>query len=191
MRKTAPIRHADPSRDATACAAIYAPYVVDSPVSFEWEAPSAEQMAERIARYAATHAWLVAEDADGTVVGFAYAGPRHERAAYRWATEASVYVDAAHHGRGHGRALYTALFELLRRQRLHTVSAAIVLPNAPSVALHEALGFEPVGVFPAIGYKAGAWRDIGWWQLRLAEPLAEPHQPLGPQQLDPHPHRPA
>ena len=176
------IRPADPARDAAACAATYAPYVLDSPVSFEEVAPDADAFATRIARTAATHPWLVCER-DGALAGFAYAARHRERAAYRWAADVSVYVAPAHQGQGVGRALYEALFERLRAQRLRIACAGITLPNAASVALHEALGFELVGVYRAIGWKAGAWRDVGWWQLRLLpgdDGAAPPPEPLAP-----------
>lgn len=179
------IRSADPERDAAACAAIYAPYVLRSPVTFEDVAPNAREMRERMRRVQAAHPWLVAEEGGG-VVGYAYAARHRERAAYRWACDVAVYVDAAHHRRGAGRRLYEALFERLRAQRLHVAVAGITLPNDASVGLHETLGFELVGVHRAIGWKAGAWRDVGWWQLRLlpagddgAVPPAEPLPPGG------------
>lgn len=174
------IRDADPDRDAAACAAIYAPHVEGSPVSFEERAPSAEEMAARIERYAATHAWLVAER-DGRVVGYAYATAFNERPAYRWSAGVSVYVAEGERGRGTGRALYTALFDCLRRRGFRMACAGITLPNEASVALHERLGFEPVGVNREIGWKHGAWRDVGWWQLELAPasdgPPPEPRPP--------------
>ena len=79
-----------------------------------------------------------------------------------------MYVDPARRRSGVGRELYEALLPLLARQRLHLAVAGITLPNEASVALHEAVGFEPVGVYREIGYKAGAWHDVGWWQLDLA-----------------------
>ena len=114
------------------------------------------------------------------VVGFAYGAPHRERAAYRWTADVPVYVDSAHHRRGFGRQLYEALFELLRRQRLQIACAGVTLPNEGSVRLHEALGFEPVGVYRGIGYKAGAWHDVGWWQLRLDATEGPPPEPLPP-----------
>jgi L-amino acid N-acyltransferase YncA len=174
------IRPADPARDAAECAAIYAPFVRESAVSFEEVVPDADAFAARIARLAATHPWLVAE-VDGRVAGFAYGSPHRERAAYRWAADVSVYVDPAHHGRGIGRALYEQLLARLRAQRIHVACAGITLPNAASVGLHEALGFGLVGIYRGIGWKAGAWRDVGWWQLRLLPPLdgdAPPPEPL-------------
>jgi L-amino acid N-acyltransferase YncA len=174
------IRDADPDRDAAACAAIYAPHVEGSPVSFEERAPDPAELAARIRRVSATHPWLVAE-LDGEVVGYAYACPHQERPAYRWAADVSVYVAAERTGRGIGRRLYTELFERLRRQRFRLACAGITLPNAASVALHESLGFAPVGVSSGIGWKQGAWRDVGWWQLELA-PAGEgpPPEPLPP-----------
>lgn len=176
------VRHADAARDADACAAIYAPFVRDGAVSFEEEPPTGTEFGERIARTSLTHPWLVAER-DGAVAGFAYASPHRARAAYRWAAEVAVYVDPARHRAGTGRELYAALLPLLRRQGLHVACAGITLPNAASIGLHEAFGFEPVGVYRGIGYKAGAWCDVGWWQLRLAAGDGPPAEPLGPQRL--------
>jgi L-amino acid N-acyltransferase YncA len=180
------LRHADPQRDAAACAAIYAPYVRDSPVSFEEERPGVMEMARRIERTSRTHPWLVYER-EGDVAGYAYATPHRDRAAYRWATDVSVYVHPEQRRAGIGRALYLELFELLRAQRLRIAVAGITLPNEASVALHESLGFVPVGVYRDIGWKAGGWRDVGWWQLDL-QPQASggpPSEPLGPQRLPP------
>ncbi len=174
------IRDADPARDGAACAAIYAPSVEGSPISFEERAPDAAEMSARIERYSATHPWLVAER-DGALLGYAYACPHRERPAYRWAVDVSVYVASEHRGQGHGRALYAELFERLRRQGFRTACAGITLPNPASIALHEGLGFLPAGVVRAIGWKAGAWRDVGWWQLDLVPPGTEtPPEPLAP-----------
>jgi L-amino acid N-acyltransferase YncA len=159
--------------DAAACAAIYAPYVTDSAVSFETEPPSAAEMAERIA---ASHLWLVLEDA-GRVVGYAYAGRFAPRAAYRWACEVSVYLEAGRRRTGGGRALYAALLPQLTERGFRVAVAGMTLPNDASVGLHRAMGFEPVGTYRRIGYKRGAWHDVAWTQRMLAsggEPPAEP-----------------
>jgi phosphinothricin acetyltransferase len=178
------IRHADPDLDSGACATIYAPYVAGAATSFEEQAPDADDFAERIERVSRTHPWLVAE-CDGVVAGFAYAAPHRARPAYRWTAETSVYVAAGRQGNGVGRELYTELIGLLRRQGLHVAVAGITLPNAASVALHAAVGFEQVGVYRRIGFKAGAWRDVSWWQLALgADGDGPPAEPLGPQRLD-------
>jgi L-amino acid N-acyltransferase YncA len=170
-----PVRDATPA-DAAACAAIYAPYVTETAISFETDPPGAEEMAERIAEALATHAWLVLED-EGTIVGFAYGGPFRSRAAYRWSCEVSVYVDRARHRGGAGRALYEALLARLAERGYRTAVAGMTLPNAASVALHRAMGFEPVGTYRSIGYKHGAWHDVAWAQRPLApasDPPAEP-----------------
>jgi phosphinothricin acetyltransferase len=174
------IRPADPQRDAAACAAIYAPSVEATPISFELTPPDAAEFAHRIEKYSATHQFLVAEAA-GEVAGYAYACRWRERSAYDWAVEVSVYVDAAHHGNGVGRALYAELLERLRAQGFRIAVAGITLPNPASVALHESMGFAPIGALRQIGWKQGAWHDVGYWQLLLC-PDAEdpPHAPLPP-----------
>jgi phosphinothricin acetyltransferase len=178
------IRHADAPADAGACAEIYAPFVRGSAVSFEQQAPGAAELTGRIERISRTHPWLVAVDG-GAVAGFAYAATHRERAAYCWAADVTVYVHAGHRRRGIGQALYRALLELLVRQGLYVACAGITLPNDASVALHESLGFQPVGVYRRIGFKAGAWRDVGWWQLALAAPGdGEPTEPGPPARLE-------
>jgi L-amino acid N-acyltransferase YncA len=178
------IRHADPALDAGACAEIYAPYVTDTVISLEEEAPDEQEFAERIRRVTTSHPWLLAAQ-DDTVTGYAYASPHHERAAYRWAADAAVYVRRGQHRRGTGRALYGALFELVVRQGIQVVCAGVTLPNEASVGFHESFGFKPVGIYRRIGFKHGHWRDVGWWQLDLVSPSddqpAEPGPPARPQ----------
>jgi L-amino acid N-acyltransferase YncA len=192
------IRDADAARDAAACATIYAPSVTDGVASLEEVAPDAAELGRRIATVTARYPWIVAE-LDGEVVGYAYAGPHRERASYRWSTDVTVYVSAAHHRRGVGRALYMRLFALLAQQGYYEACAGITLPNDASVALHESLGFGPVGVYRNIAFKFGAWRDVGWWQKTLRQPVppgappAEPGAPpsahLHPEVADPDPAR--
>jgi L-amino acid N-acyltransferase YncA len=170
------IRPVNGARDAEAIAAIYAPFVTDTAVSFEDEPPTADQMARRIEQLTRTHPWLVAEDG-GEILGYAYACPHRERAAYRWATEVTVYVDPRHHRRGAGRTLYEALLAALAEWGYRTALAVIALPNDASVGLHEACGFKPVGVLKRIGFKFDRWWDVGWWQLDLADDV--PDEPDG------------
>ena len=162
--------------DAAACAAIYAPYVTGTAVTFETEPPDADGMAERIASALRTHAWVVLEQ-DGRVRGYAYGGPFKPRAAYRWACEVSVYVEPGRRRTGAGGGLYASLLDRLAQRGFRTAVAGMTLPNEPSVGLHRALGFEPVGTYRAIGYKLGAWHDVHWCQRPLAvvgDPPAEP-----------------
>ncbi len=151
--------------DAAACAVIYAPFVTDTWISFELEPPSVEEMARRIREYGATHAWLVAE-ADGAVVGYAYGSPHRTRAAYASSCDMEVYVDPRASRRGVGRGLYAALLPMLS-ERYHAAFAGIALPNEASIGLHEAMGFTPIGIYREVGWKLGAWRDVGWWQRLL------------------------
>jgi L-amino acid N-acyltransferase YncA len=175
------IRSADPERDAAAVAAIYAPSVEGSATSFEETAPDAAEIARRIKRVRTTHPWLVAEEG-GEVVGYAYACEFQARPAYRWSASVSVYVAAARVGGGIGRALYEELLARLRRQGFRMACAGITLPNAASVGLHESLGFEPAGVNREIGWKRGAWHDVGWWQLELSPArLGGPSEPSAPE----------
>jgi len=169
------IRVANPA-DAPAIAAIYAPYVTSSVISFEMIPPDEGEMANRLAKILARFPWLVAVDG-GTVVGYAYAGAHRERAAYQWAADVSVYLRENWHGRGIGRTLYTALFAILRAQGYFNVYAGITLPNPASVALHEAMGMVPVGVYHHVGYKADAWHDVGWWQGVVQALTADPQPP--------------
>ena len=121
--------------------------------------------------------WLVCECA-GELLGYAYASPHSERAAYRWSLNASVYVAAGCRRLGIGRALYTSLFALARLAGYYAVHAGVTLPNAPSVGLHESLGFVPVGVYRAVGFKFGGWHDVGWWQLELRPRALVPAAPI-------------
>jgi L-amino acid N-acyltransferase YncA len=164
--------------DATAVAEIYAPAVAATAISFELEPPTATEMARRIAQTITMYPWLVYEDADGTVMGFARAARFRERPAYQWSVEVSAYVRRDAHRRGIGRRLYETLLPLLAKQRFCTAYAGIALPNAASIGLHESLGFVPVGVFRGAGYKLGAWHDVGWWQRPLHPLDPDPALPI-------------
>jgi L-amino acid N-acyltransferase YncA len=169
------VRSASPD-DASACAAIYEPYVTDTAVTFETDPPSAAQMAKRIAAASTSHAWLVLEDA-GRVVGYAYGAPFHARPAYRWACEVSVYLEQGRRRTGGGRALYEALFARLAARGFRMAVAGMTLPNEASVGLHRTMGFQTVGTYRRIGFKHGEWHDVAWTQLAIggdADPPSEP-----------------
>jgi phosphinothricin acetyltransferase len=162
--------------DADACAAIYAPYVTDTAISFELEPPSPAEMAVRIASALESHVWVVAEE-EGRVIGYAYGARLHMRGAYRWSCEVSVYVERGRGRNGVGRALYATLFERLAARGYLMAVAGMTLPNDASVGLHRAMGFEPVGVYRRIGYKRGGWHDVAWTQRSLDEPAEPPAEP--------------
>jgi len=166
--------------DAARCADIYAPYVRDTVVSFELEPPTVADMAGRIEAALGSHAWLVVEDA-GRVAGYAYGAAFNARAAYRWSTSVSVYTEPGRRRTGAGRALYTALLDRLAARGYRTALAGVALPNEPSVGLHTAMGFSPVGTYRRVGWKLGRWHDVTWYQRPLGDhaddddPPAPPH----------------
>ena len=172
------VRLVDPNRDATAVAAIYRPSVEGGLASFEETPPDSVEMARRIRQTLAHTPWLVAGDDGGAVVGYAYAGPHHQRPGYRWAVNISVYVDESARGQGMGRRLYDELLRILRRQGFVNVYAGITLPNPASVALHEAIGMRRIGVYERVGFKLGAWHDVAWYGLRLTDPQGVPPEPI-------------
>ncbi|HTZ64441.1 MAG TPA: GNAT family N-acetyltransferase [Solirubrobacteraceae bacterium] len=163
-------------KDAPACAAIYAPYVRETAVSFEGEPPTPESMAERIAAATRMHAWVVRED-DDRIIGYAYGGPHQTRTAYRFSCEVSIYVEQGQRRSGSGRALYEALFERLIARGYRMAVAGMTLPNEASEGLHRAMGFEPVGVYRRIGWKLGAWHDVAWMQRTLGVEHDPPQEP--------------
>ncbi|HVA36101.1 MAG TPA: arsinothricin resistance N-acetyltransferase ArsN1 family B [Candidatus Dormibacteraeota bacterium] len=163
--------------DAAQIAAIYAPIVERTAISMEERAPSADEVAARIAATVPTWPWLVADDGGG-ILGYVYAGRHRERAGYRWAVDTAVYVAERGRRRGVGRALYGALFRLLALQGYHRAYAGIALPNEGSLALHRAVGFEPVGVYRRVGFKLGAWHDVSWWARSLREDPAPAGEPV-------------
>ncbi|HEX8584548.1 MAG TPA: GNAT family N-acetyltransferase [Allosphingosinicella sp.] len=165
--------------DAAAIASLYAPYVLDTAVSFETEPPSEAAMLGRMSEGAGLYPWLVAEE-DGTLAGFAYACAFRSRFAYRFAVETTVYLRQGCEGRGLGSALYRPLLASLEAQGFTQAIAAITLPNEASARLHEKMGFEHAGTYRRVGWKLGAWRDVGLWQRPLAAERSPPDEPRPP-----------
>jgi phosphinothricin acetyltransferase len=185
------------TEDAAAIAALYAPFVTDTTVTFEETPPDASEIARRIADVQAQGLpWLIAEGTAETPVvddvvharaggdapasgdapdrtallGYAYATPWRTRRGYRFSVEVTVYVAPAAHRRGVGRALYETLFARLEAAGYHAAMAGIALPNPASVALHEALGMHQVAHFRETGFKFGRWVDVGYWERVLDPP---------------------
>ncbi|HTU10260.1 MAG TPA: arsinothricin resistance N-acetyltransferase ArsN1 family B [Allosphingosinicella sp.] len=163
--------------DAAAIASIYAPYVTDTVVSFETEAPDAAEIARRMAEAGGLYPWLAACGDDGALLGYAYACAFRARAAYRFSVETTVYVADGAQRRGIGAALYGALLPVLEAQGYAQAIAAITLPNAGSVALHERCGFRKVGAYEEVGFKQSGWHSVGLWQRALAPLSARPEEP--------------
>lgn len=166
--------------DAAAIAAIYAPFVRGSAVSFETDPPDEGAMRARIEAGGGLYPWLVGEAEDGSVLGYAYAARFRDRPAYRFAVETSVYLRAGAAGRGLGRRLYEPLLAMLEAQGFTQAIAAVTLPNEASVRLHEKLGFERAGTYRQVGWKLGAWHDVGLWQRKLAPAGTPPAEPRSP-----------
>ncbi|QKQ43825.1 N-acetyltransferase family protein [Streptococcus sanguinis] len=159
------IRFARPS-DAATLLAIYAPYVENTAITFEYEVPTIEDFATRIEKTLEKYPYLVAEE-DGLILGYAYASTYYARAAYDWAVELSVYVSQDARGKGVGSKLYDKLEDLLEQMGYMHFLACIALPNEASMALHRKRGYQQVAHFPKIGYKFECWHDIVWLQKSL------------------------
>ncbi|CCQ33156.1 Acyltransferase protein [Halorhabdus tiamatea SARL4B] len=172
----ASLRIATPA-DAAAIRSIYAPYVESTAITFETEIPTTEEMTDRIEQTHEQYPWLVCETENEGVVGYATASSLRSKAAYAWAVELTVYVTEDVQQSGVGTALYTTLLEILREQGYVDAYAAVTLPNTASVRLHEKFAFEPVGTFPAAGYKQESWRDVQWWHRQLGDRPRDPDPP--------------
>lgn len=156
--------------DAKAIRAIYSQYI-STPITFEIDVPSLEEMRARISEYSKHFPWIVMEK-DQEIIAYAYATNFKARAAYRWSVESSVYVDEKHVKQGLGKIIYTELMKRLEKNGVLNVIGVITLPNSQSTRLHESMGFKFVGKFPEVGFKNGKWWDVGYWQLTLPKPEA-------------------
>lgn len=170
------VRIAEPG-DGPDIAAIYAPIVRDTFISFEDIPPSAHEMSTRIESALVTHPWLVVDN-DGSVAAYAYATPHRSRSAYQWSCDVSVYVGEPSRRTGAARALYESLFATLVRQGYAAAFAGIALPNDASVGFHQSMGFETVGIYRRVGFKKGSWRDVSWWSRTLQVFDQTPPAPL-------------
>lgn len=164
--------------DASDIRNIYAPFITDSSVSFEYEIPSVSDMENRILTTLTTYPWLVIEQ-NGLVVAYAYAGLHRARKAYQWSVETSVYIH--HEYRKHKLAtrIYTALLQLLEAQGYRNAFAGMTLPNPASEGFHTKMGFVPIGTYRDVGNKFGEWHSTMWMQLQLGKKTNEaPDDPV-------------
>ena len=163
--------------DAEQIADIYRPFVESTPVSFETVAPDVGEVCHRIEQTIQIYPWFVCE-VEGEIAGYAYASQHRARHHYQWSVDVTIYNHPGFRRQGLGRSLYAVLLDTLRRQGFVMAHAGITLPNEASVGLHEALGFQALGVYRNVGYKCGRWHDVGWWQYELAQPEPNPSPPI-------------
>jgi L-amino acid N-acyltransferase YncA len=163
------IRLADPKREACQVAAIYYPYVINTPITFETNPPDGTEMYGRMKEVSETYTWLVCEH-ENEIMGYSYGSKFRDRSAYDWIVETTVYVREAAHGLGIGKALYASLLECLKLQGFTSAYGVIALPNDPSISLHEHFGFTKDYLMTNAGYKDGEWYDVGFWRLNLNHP---------------------
>lgn len=177
--------------DAPALAAIYAPYVEKTAITFEYTPPAQEEFASRIRHTLERYPYLVAESEEG-ILGYAYAGAFHSRAAYDWAAEVSIYIRMDARRAGIGRQLYTALEAALKKQGILNANACIAYPEKEdayltkdSVRFHEKLGYRLVGQFHQCGYKFGRWYHMVWMEKLLGVHRSPPPPILPFRQVEP------
>lgn len=166
------IRLAEES-DAAEILAIYAPYIKETNITFEYEVPSVTDFRERIRETARHYPYLVCL-VEGKIVGYAYAHKQMERAAYQWNAELSVYIAAEAQHRGIGKALYSALIEILKLQNVQNIYAIVTSPNPNSEKLHQYFGFRTIGLYPKTGYKFGQWLDVSWLEKSIGRHETNP-----------------
>lgn len=162
--------------DASEVLAIYEHYVLNTIISFEYEAPTLEEYTQRIKTNTDDYPWLVCTYED-KIIGYAYASKHRYRTAYQWSPESTIYLANEAHGKGIGRILYETLFDLLKLQGHFNVYAGVALPNEKSMRFNKAMGFEDIGVFKKVGYKHGNWHDTHWFQLFLTDHVLNPATP--------------
>jgi phosphinothricin acetyltransferase len=156
---------------------VYAPFITDTVITFEYEIPSLDEFSSRIETIQQQLPYLVAEE-EGRILGYAYASKHRDRIAYQWSVDISVYIHPEGHRQGIGRQLYTTLLALLREQGYYNVYAGITIPNPKSEGFHRSMGFEPVGVYTNVGYKFGHWHSVIWLSLILQPYSPTPTPPL-------------
>lgn len=175
------LRMATPD-DAEKLLEIYAPFVTDTAISFEYEVPSLDEFRERIITKLEKFPYLVAE-VNGEPVGYAYASTFIPRPAYDWSVEVTVYISEIYTGKGIGRLLYEELESLLMKQNIYNVNACIAYTDHEdpyvtnrSMEFHEHMGYRLVGKFTKSGYKFGRWYDMIWMEKILNPHPEEPQK---------------
>ncbi len=163
--------------DAKGIAEIYSKIVEQTKISFETKAPTISEMEQRVESISSKFPYLV-EEIDGNIAGYSYANTHRERSAYRWSCDATIYISEDFRANKIGSKLYSSLFKILTELGYYNVYAGITLPNDPSVGIHERFGFKKIAHYNNVGFKMGAWYDVGWWELSLTNDRKTPSEPL-------------
>lgn len=167
--------------DAESIWRIYAPYVEHTAVTFEYDVPTVDDFRQRISRTLKEYPYLAAVE-QGRVIGYAYAGTFHERAAYRHSAEVSIYIDEKWHGKGVGKRLYEELERRLLKQNVFILYACITAVGSggdehvtdASICFHRKMGYTLVGTHNLCGYKFNQWYSVVWMEKVIAERPDEP-----------------
>lgn len=154
--------------DAEQILSIYAPYIRDTVITFEYDIPTNDEFRNRIKEISTDYPYIVCLS-DEKIVGYAYAHRHKERAAYQWNAELSVYIDESHKRCGIGKTLYGVLIEILKLQNVHNIYGGVTFPNEGSERLHEYFGFKKLGVYHSTGYKCNAWHDVMLFEKTIAD----------------------
>ena len=154
--------------DAEQILKVYAPFITDTCISFEYVVPSVEEFAQRIADISAEYPYIVLE-ADGEIVGYAYAHRYLERVAYSWDVEVTIYLAPKVQGKGLGVILYDTLEKLLALQNIKNLYSCITGDNVHSIEMHRAMGYELIGTFPKAGFTHDRWLDVVWMAKVIGE----------------------
>lgn len=178
-------------QDAKDLLAIYAPYVEETAITFEYNVPSIEEFQNRIRNMLKKYPYLVAQEGK-EILGYAYAAPFHKRPACDWAVEISIYIKRNSKRQGIGRKLYRALESMLKKQGILNVTVSIAYSEQEdpyltkdSVVFHQAMGYHLVGIFHQCGYKFGRWYHLAWMEKMLGEHQSSQEPVLGVQELEP------
>jgi phosphinothricin acetyltransferase len=163
--------------DYAGALAVYAPYVLDTVITFEYEVPTLDEFTRRLSAIAKHYPVLVCE-VDGDIVAYSYGSTHRVKTAYQWSVESTIYIAEAYHHKGLASILYTCLFDILRLQGFINVYAGISVPDGKSDKFHPKFGFKYLGVFPKIGYKHGSWHDLKWYEYILSEHIYNPPNPI-------------
>ncbi len=170
--------------DAESLLKIYSPYVKNTSITFEYEVPSLEDFRRRISDISRKYPYIVCEY-DGNIIGYAYAHKFHERAAYQWNVELSVYIKEKFTGYGLGRSLYKVIIDILKLQNVRNIYSYVTSPNVSSEKLHEYFNFRKIGCFTNTGYKFGRWIDVTLYEKNISEYSLNPEPVKSIQELAP------